>query len=711
MSRAGCAIGIAAVLAAGAWSSAALADEPLVKAVAVPEQEIYDDGTAAEHRFPYTPADGVDPKTLSATLTRVHVGQRPDVQRVGAFYVEVKVLAGEGPAIIATIQKPDLVAQPATYELEVVLKGTVKGAEVTQPVTVKLVHPAARLRQVPALVITRDRLPVFDHAWNDYPHEIELAETSRRSRLTGVTLRQLDTPLHNGEPVQAGVRRQPVAAISAGSAATVPIALEGSFPIGTTKGRLEVSAPQLDAPMQIEYEVRARVPTLAIPFVFLAGVAMGQLIRGRWLKKQERTARKLRAMDIRDRLERLAKRSEADDAAALQQQIEALDQAKGDDAKLDGEIVGAEALLASTLAARAKAQQDLLKKLARDMAVLDKGWVLPPVMVLPPVADALGVAQHRAAQGDLVGARKAEREAEQKIYDIAHAARRWAGTLDDRLPEVEELFQPAPVSLSATVEAARASCAAIDVEPVSIALEPLLLAAHRANDAGLELAEQIRRKLSKLAADAVSAVPEHAAGIRTAANLAIPGADQNDAERVLGHVVEAFGTLDKELRAIVSKILPEGFTIPDELEQHLEARRYSDALRMAQDAVKTREPEDISSLDGPEEPLAAGVKPSDESPARPRGPQPVATGITNTFFISAGAGEEGGRAALERQYRGTEAIRTWAACGLLAAITWALYDSTFIGTTSELLTLFGLGFSSDLSADAVAAAFDRAKKT
>ncbi|WP_437981397.1 hypothetical protein [Sorangium sp. So ce117] len=716
------ALGVAAALAAGSWPRAALGDEPLVKAVAVSEQEIYDDGRQGEHRFPFTPADGVDPSALTAHVTRVLVGQRPDLQRIQVFLVSAKVLPEAGPTILVKIQKPELVAKPASYELGLVLKGKARDSEVTQTVSLKLVHPAAQLRLPPTLVISRSQLPLLDLSWGDYPSTLELTEISQRSRLSGVTLRQVDEPLHQGEPVHGRVQRQTIAAIGAGWTEPAPIALSGSFPMGTTKGRLEVSAPQLEAPVLFDYEVRARAPTILVPLVFLAGVGLGQLLRGRLLKREEKLARELRASDIRDKLKRLAQRSERDAKVALQQQLQALDDAGGDEEKLDAEIVKADKLLEATRLARAEARQKLLQKLAREAAVLDRGWMLSPVMELAPVADALAEAQRRAAEDDLVEARNAERRAEEATYALARSARDWAGKLVIRLEEIERLFQPARSTFSAMIQAVRSSCAAVKAEPGSVALEPLLTAAHAANDAALQLAQQLDRALSALADEAASAArPEQADRIRVSIKPAIPSADRADAERALGHLGEdaermlghlttALRALNKEVRAAVDELLPPESTGQDEVKQHLQARRYPEALKLAAQLAQAVEPEDISSFESFSAPASGGVQPMEESPTPLRGPRPSPSGGTHLIVVSNGDPATRERAALERQLRGTQAIRTWATAAVLALFTWALYHLEFIGTTRELLTLFGLGFTSDLTAARLSAAFETVKK-
>jgi hypothetical protein len=718
MRRRAAAIGAASALAAIGAAPRADADDLLVKAVALAEQELYDDGTHLEHRFPFTPAEGFDAKTITAHVARVVVGQRPDLQRIQAFAVEV-VPDGE-PTLVVVVRKPELVAQPATYEVGLELKGRKKAAdakqpeapkdaEVTQTVTLKLVHPAARLRPPPTLLISRSRLPLFDFAWGDYPLDFELTETSQRSQLTNIVLRQLDAPLHGGEPVRGGMKRQTPQPIGPGKTVAVSLSLEGSFPVGTTKGRLEVSAPQLEAPVQLDYEVHARVTTFAIPVVFLAGVGLGQWIRGRLQKREEDLDRELRASDVRARLQRLADRSGFDDAAALRGKIKELDEAKGQGAALEQQIVKASELLAATLAARATKQRELLAKLARELAILGQGWVLPPAMAVASVADSLQTAQQRAADDDLVGAESADHEAAQRARALARSARDWAAELVKRLDGFARLSYPAGAKVPAAIEAARSAAAAIKAEPGAGTLEPLLRAVHAANDAGLELARQLADALSALADEAArDAQAPEADDIRRAARPLIADAERADAERALGRLAEAADALDETVRAAVSTILPTGAAGRGEVDQHLAARRYHDALRRAWELKQAAETEDISSFES-SEPMKTGAPEQGGVPLL-RGPQPLPGGSTNLFVVSQpGGAAEGERATMARQLHGARARRAWATAAVVAALTWALYDAEFAGTARELLTLFALGFTSNLTADTLAGALERAK--
>lgn len=291
--------GGALALALAAPLRAAAHEPPLVKAVALAEQEMRDDGDHAEYGFPITLAEGVRAADLGAYTARVSLGARVDPGLLRAFMAEMRVSPDAGPALWMRVDF-DVVTDPGIYEVEIAVVGTALGGD-AQRVTVKLTHPAAQLRPHPT-VLVNGSWPLL-LGLGRAPREIVLGEASRRSRLTRITIEQQGAPLSEGHPVDGRLVFTPPEWIAPGSSAAVPIAIEGSFPVGTTRGRVEVQAAQLERAVTIDYELRVRVTSLAIPLVFLAGTGIGKVARGRLKKRADRLERDLRARDPRARPE------------------------------------------------------------------------------------------------------------------------------------------------------------------------------------------------------------------------------------------------------------------------------------------------------------------------------------------------------------------------------------------------------------------------
>ena len=93
-----------------------------------------------------------------------------------------------------------------------------------------------------------------------------------------------------------------------------------------------------------------------------------------------------------------------------------------------------------------------------------------------------------------------------------------------------------------------------------------------------------------------------------------------------------------------------------------------------------------------------------------RGPQPAAHSATSVLVLASPAASEEVRAEVDRQLRGTRAARTAISAVILAVLAWALYEHDFFGTAREMVSLFALGFTTDLSTDALFAALEKAKR-
>jgi hypothetical protein len=89
---------------------------------------------------------------------------------------------------------------------------------------------------------------------------------------------------------------------------------------------------------------------------------------------------------------------------------------------------------------------------------------------------------------------------------------------------------------------------------------------------------------------------------------------------------------------------------------------------------------------------------------------PAARDATSILILAASSAEKAS-VQVGKQLESTRAARTVISAVILAGLTWALYEHDFFGTGREIMSLFALGFTTDLSADALFAALDKAKKT
>jgi hypothetical protein len=711
---------VALALAMLVPARARAADEPLVKAVAVPdEQELRDDGGHAEHPFPLTLAEGVEPASLRACVVRVTAGGKADPGLVAAFTPEVRAMPDPVPPDAALVLRVDfaLVSAPATYEVEVALSGKKAGAAVQQSVTVRLTHPAARLRVQDKLLLSRSwMLAQLDL----YPTTLTLEETSGRSQLTRIVIKQVPPALHGDEPVQGHLAFAAPTALAPGALEDVPLSLQGSFPVGITRGTVEVRAPQLEAPVVVAYELRVHLPSWMIPLMFLAGAGLGYLLRVRMKQREEGLARELAVKDLSDRLDRLSARSGPDEQAELIATRNALAEKVDSAEEAAKAMKEAEDLIARVLEARVKAQRDLIAQTGAALSVLGRGWLLPRAVDSAPVAKAFDEAQRCAVADDLRAAELARGSAVERTRALARAARAWASAMERRLAKLEEAKLPAHAELATAAGEVRAALGRIPGGDTAPGLEPLLGAVHGANTSALAMAERAVNALADAADEAARTAtkPEHAELLREAAAMPGPvGVPVADADEALGHVVDAARSLDEAMAEVMKTLMPSREADRKAVQSLLDERRYAEALSTANAAAAAMDgggPVAFSEP-GDEEPPPAPAAP----PAAPRrflslfsrGPEPNAAGETRVLVMAAArAPALADRATVERQLGQTRAAMMALTAGIMAMLTWAFYGRQFFGTAPELVSLFALGFTTDVSTGALLAALDKAKK-
>ena len=83
--------------------------------------------------------------------------------------------------------------------------------------------------------------------------------------------------IHDDEPVVGRlVFAAPATALARRPRDIAPVSLDvNAFPVGVTRGAIQVRAAQLEAPVVVPYELRVRLPTWIIPLAFLAGAGLG----------------------------------------------------------------------------------------------------------------------------------------------------------------------------------------------------------------------------------------------------------------------------------------------------------------------------------------------------------------------------------------------------------------------------------------------------
>jgi hypothetical protein len=234
-------------------------------------------------------ADVIVPLTVAAGLAAGDKLNAPVVQDValgtrhdGAFRDAVTVtwFTQDGvPRPLGLKVHVDLntLAETGTYTVTVALTATGDAAQPkTQGLTFQLTHPAASLTAVAALKL--EHVGFFFSPGEGLPTKLRLHESTRRSRLTEVTLEDKGTGEVLVQRQTAGQDASPLT-VPAGETVFVPLEVTGNRTLGTHSGMLTLRAPQLASPVEVAYEVIVRHPKWMIPAVLLLGLGIGFFTR------------------------------------------------------------------------------------------------------------------------------------------------------------------------------------------------------------------------------------------------------------------------------------------------------------------------------------------------------------------------------------------------------------------------------------------------
>ncbi len=701
-------IGIAVAMLVGA-SDRSWADEgPLVTKLAATSQELRDDGAHPTYHVPLVLASGVAAADLACDVTQVAVGALYDGAMIDAFTPSIDVATGR-PRLAIAVDFARF-TQPGAYAVEIELTGKAPpapggdaGVAPTPPrqtVVVTLTHPGATLRPTGTWIIWRTRRVFGDPTLA--PARFPLGETARRSRLTPVTIQQHDSARHGDEAVSGTLEVTVPSEIKLGTIGAATVAVRGDFPIGTTKGELELRAPQLAAPVVISYEVRSRYPGwYVIPIFFFAGL-LGWFFRVYLKGREEQLAQTVQADDVLLRLD------EEKTGHPVPAQSLALDEAQrelvraladGDAATITAAITKAATALTTATASRAQARSDLVTDARAQAELLGRPWVLPPEFALGRLqASFVAIAEHAMADR-MADAKAARAVADDTVAQLLVAANRWATRVRGLCAAIEAPPAPIPAALATAWTAiARTMRDALDAIPkptpgtptAASGFLPPLHAAHEATLAGVDQLAAGLRALAAPIADQLGASDDaqaHAATITRAVALDDAGV-ATDAERGLPLVAAATRALAQAVRdAIAALFAPAD---PAAVEALLAAGTYLEAVRASKPAPMGQR-RDVSARDT----IAELVR----TTARRLGVVAPTAGTSGVVVVMPSA-----RGAIVARRARELRVLLWARAmrGALSLViatggAYLLYGGSFVGTATEIAALIATAFTTEFT--------------
>jgi hypothetical protein len=692
-------VGLTVVLVVAASGRSRADDASLATAFSATAQELRDDGQHPTYYVPFEPAAGVDPAVISWRVVRVSTGLLYDGSLIAAFT----------PSLDRTTSRPRLAVtvdftrftRPGTYSVEIELIGRPAGATTAPPhqvITLQLTHPGATLRPNPSWIVWRT-VPLFGAAQLE-PARLPLSETSRRARLAPLTINQYDGAKHDDEAVSGSLSLAGVIEIPLGETRWAAIEVRDDFPLGTTKGQLEIRAPQLVDPVMVPYEVRTRRPGwYVIPIFALFGL-LGWLFRVHLKRREELLVVRVQAGNVLVRLEdEKASHPVPSDRIALGIVQKTLDAAleQDDAAAITASTTAAASTLAAAATSRAAFRSQFVTDVRAQAEVLSRRWVLPPRLdrALVPIRTSLLAAEQQAIADRLDDARAARAAADDAVTGLLTEANRWARRIGALLA-ARELTND---EWKAAVDAIRGALAPIpSPDPgATIKVDAVLSALHAAHAAALGGLFQIASWLRGIAHQVGAALgpseaaQRHAAAIARAAALD-DGALVADPEQGLSQIIAAKQALADAIRsALTEMFIPAGLPEVDHL---LSSGAYLEAVKLARPTPDGRF--DIAEVQT--EPV------TDRTPAPyQRGTAEVPSAALSSMVLMISPAPA--RAILAHRARDLKQLllaRVARGTVSLAVSTFGaylLYGAAFVGTAREIGILAAVAFSIEFTVE------------
>jgi len=246
---------------------------------------------------------------------------------------------------------------------------------------IQIVHPEPKLNAVPKLLI--DRTEIFWGWEDDSQPGLILAESSNLSNLTNISLKQLSNTTLGVKQIGGTLEFTTAPQeIKAGQTARYVYKLANDFGLGTAAGTFAVSAAEMNGPIgTVDFEVHTHLHWIYIGITIAGGLLASYFLKVRLQMKIELDQARLDGRKLRQRV--LAEEGKHLDTSfrnAYKRALTMLDTALiGSD---PAEINGAKTELDTTWRA---ALQDLAKRHQEQEALLSKiktitntDWIVPP---------------------------------------------------------------------------------------------------------------------------------------------------------------------------------------------------------------------------------------------------------------------------------------------------------------------------------------------
>lgn len=703
---------------------------PWVKLARGPAFEINSQAKAGDNAheitvpIPLTLLPGIKPEEVTVKILDVRLGNRYAQGLADAFTLTEKVATAQGRGVFMSV-KVDLSKAPAQGTYSLLIEAATPSQSLTQLLDLQLVHPAAKFKSPTTLVIERVLTPFFEPEVSGLA--MTLSEDSGLTSVSGLKVTARDFTGEKGQIVGGTIKcPNPPPQIAAGGAERLIYELDGVFPLGTSKGTVEIRSPQLAEAFPVAFEVRTRRAPWLILLVIALGLVVGYLSRTLLQQRIKLGEVRLQGFDLRDRMRNeMARRPDAPlnnrIKAALDKLNAALAGRKAD--ALAKAITDADTELRDALKQfedrRNKAQEtlDSLEKLVKTR------WNLP-AGVKAVVAEAGALTEGLRAQllgNNVEAVENALRDATASLaLNLGGALKDWRTARQVTLELLDNRYLPDPASAAlskdvADVRTLLAQASDLNESPTLGDMSAALVAAHKARTGLSELFGKLQRwlryesgeflkTLRKTTLPNVAALDELEKTATTLIDELTARSDPDEAATLL--TPERLGELNAVWHDALEKQM-EGaqFSVEQRLvvTPLLDARKYAEAARAAfvilEQKRRTKFIGNRGEADSAIEVVAASAPPSNLSSMSDRevADAPTPPRVVRAEHIPAPVEPSPGQTYRELL---REKFLLFALIGLgIALVGYLLFEGKFVGTFADMAGIFLWAFGLDVTID------------
>ncbi len=713
-----------------ACAQASAADDFITIPSGLSQTLVIQKGGGYSVRMGITPAPDVSLDDLTPKVFEVQFKDGRSTATASDFLAKfTKETDKLGPALTISVPAAAAEVVPGNYVVTVRVTSRKEVAATKPPspskvqsLVLALTRPAPTLSVGPTIYI--ERTAWFTAADDVIKGNLRLTEESRNSNITGLTL-TAEADQKPDSRIVGGALELPAGPLdlSAGDSATHEIGVKGDFPPGTYTGKITVRSPDLPGVASINYEVRSRRSSGWLVLLALAGAAIGLLTRVYLKNRQEFADAETAASLVLEKLNLTYDRIQDEEIRA-----------KLDTARVDLKTAAASGK-ASDLAAQTRITLDLLPtletafkakwdafqaKLAPLTTLLDKKWALPAP--IQPSFDKIlatrGLIAAALARNDITQAEQPMSAIPGALLDTVLESIKWRvgldsylSTLDTNMPalndadakKVHTFAEGIREKIPPEKHPVMADVAIADAE---------LTQTHSAN-AGMKdfaasfpaASSDFFERARESFADASEEAPNEWAAVDATTRSVVGNvtAEPVDFDSRIPQLTERLRAQLEAWRRLLARLVkPDQFS---KVETLLDSRSWDTVITTAKKSLISE-----TQFNAAVGATAESQPPPSQlqTPDLSRTPDPAAGTLKDTPWRPfALTGSESERRALRRQSNWAALCQTAVVTALFVAGVYALNADTWIGTPKEMLSLFLLAFSVDLTADGVMAALKK----